>query len=327
MTRGTAPSPREGFGMEVFGNRLFVFGGYIEGKVTSDFYLLDLDSLRWSRLEGTQSIRGRQGVRLIYMDKKLFVVGGVDKTTGRTVNDAWFYDLEQRRFEPIQLAHDMLLGTGSVVLYRNDLYLMNRCDVEGDCQLNMAVLEMGIDCPSGCSGRGVCNSAGICNCSLGFEGNDCQRQNPCESDCKSHTFCFSNGHCNRDCLSGDCGAQPTKSLQCPGNCGGLSQGICLDNGRCLCNPGIGGKDCSVDVEERDIERVMGVDDEVMKNIKNKQADKGTKGAEMELPENYRKITFEMFGFKYFKQRSAMINKKNLDKYDSLRNCPDECNSR
>lgn len=327
ITRGTVPSPREDFGMEVFGNRLFVFGGYVEGKVASDMHLLELDSLRWSRLEGTHQIRGRQGVQLIYLDKKLFVLGGIDKTNGRTINDGWFYDLEQRRFESIPFAHEVMLGIAAVVLYRNDLYLMNRCDVEGDCQLDMAVLEMGIDCPSGCSGRGLCNSAGICNCSLGFEGNDCQRQNPCESDCKSHPFCFSNGHCNRDCLSGDCGPQLTKNIQCPGDCGGLARGVCLDNGRCLCNPGMGGEDCSVDVEEQDIERVMGVDDEVMRSIKDKQSGGDQKRAEMELPENYRKITFEMFGFKYFKQRSAMSNQKDLGKYDSLRNCPDECNSR
>lgn len=330
ITRGQAPSPREDFGMQRFGNRLFVFGGYKEGKAAGDLHMLDLDSLRWSLIEGPREIRGRQGVQLIYMDKKLFVVGGVDKPNGRTVNDGWVYDLAQQRFEKIPFEEEVFLGTGPVVLYRNDLYLMNRCDVEGDCHFDLAVLEMGVDCPSGCSGRGLCNSAGICNCSLGFEGNDCQNTNACESDCKSHAFCHSHGQCDRDCVSGRCGQRPAQAVKCPGDCGGLARGICLDNGKCLCNPGLGGEDCSVDVEDREAERVFGVDDEVLRSIKAERG-AGADGAETEtgtdLPENYRKLTFEMFGFKYFRQRSAMGKQRDLQKYDSLQNCPDECNSR
>jgi hypothetical protein len=328
MTQGTPPKPREDFGMTRFGNKLFIFGGYIEGKVTSDLHMLDLDSLRWSQLAGTNQIKGRQGIELIYLDKKLFIIGGIDKTRGRTINDGWFYDLEERLFSPIPFDQNIMLGTSSVVLFGNDLYLMNRCDVEGDCQYNLAVLEMGIDCPSGCSGRGVCNSAGVCNCSLGFEGNDCQQENSCESDCKNHSFCLSNGKCDKDCLSGNCGDKKLKQVNCPNNCGGLNKGICLDNGKCLCNPGMGGEDCSIDIGDQDLENIIGVGDQMLQNIKGEDMSSiESQIIEMDLPQNYRKITFEMFGFKYFKERSAISNQKNLEKYDSLQNCPDECNSR
>jgi hypothetical protein len=327
MTQGVTPAPREDFGMERFGNKLFIFGGYIEGKVTSDLHMLDLDSLRWTKIQGTSQIKGRQGIELIYLDKKLFIIGGIDKTLGRTINDGWYFDLEERLFNKIPFDQRMVLGTSSVVLFRNDLYLMNRCDVEGDCQFDLAVLEMGIDCPSGCSGRGVCNSSGICNCSLGFEGNDCQQENSCESDCKNHSFCLTNGKCDKECLSGKCGDKKIKLAKCPQNCGGLNRGICLDNGKCLCNPGMGGDDCSVDIGDQNLENMIGVGDEIMQNIKGEADSIETQIAEMDLPENYRKINFEMFGFKYFKERSAMSNQKDLDKYDSLQNCPDECNSR
>lgn len=327
MSRGSPPSPREGFGMEVFGNRLFIFGGYVEGGVTSSLFMLDLDSLSWSEIEGTERIQGRQGVDLIYIDKKLFVVGGVDKIRGRTLNDGWVYDLEEMMFKQLPLNSSNLFGKSSVVLFRNDLYLMNRCNVDGDCNLDLAVLELGIDCPSACFGRGQCNSGGVCVCSLGFEGNDCQQENPCQSECKSHEFCVSNGKCNNECFHGQCGRQKTKMAKCPNNCGGLERGICLDNGRCLCNPGIGGQDCSVNVEDEEIERVLGIDDQVIKSIEEQKRRLGEEDEDLDLPENYKKIRFEMFGFKYFKQRSAMGTKKNMGKYDSLRNCPDECNAR
>jgi hypothetical protein len=313
--------------MEVFGNRMFVFGGYIEGGVTSSLFMLDLDSLSWSEIQGTSRIQGRQDVDLVYMDKKLFFIGGLDKIRGKTINDGWMYDLEEMMFKQIPLNSQNLFGRSSIVLFRNDLYLMNRCNVDGDCQLDLAVLEMGVDCPSGCFGHGQCNSAGVCNCSLGFDGNDCEKENPCESECKIHNFCLANGRCSKECLRGECSNSKKKIIKCPNNCGGLERGICLDNGRCLCNPGIGGNDCSIDVEDEQIERLMGIDDQVIRDIEAQRKKNLDSQEEIDLPENYKKIKFEMFGFKYFKQRSAMGTSKNLEKYDSLRTCPEECNSR
>ena len=326
MTRGNPPSPREDFGLEIFGNKMFVFGGYVEGGATSELFMLDLDSLLWSQIQGSERIPSRQGVDLVYLDKKLFFVGGVDSVGGRTINDGWFYDLEEMLFKQLPLDRNLLLGKSALLLFRNDLYLMNRCSVDGDCQWNMAVLEMGVDCPSKCSNRGECNSAGICNCSFGFEGNDCQLENVCESECSSHKFCSTNEKCDQECLSGLCGKKKFKKKTCQGDCGGLERGLCLDNGKCLCNPGYGGEDCSVDVEDQMIEKMLGVGDDVMKMVERNKA-KSKKKGNFDLPESYKKITFEMFGFKFFKQRSAMGKQKELDKYDSLRNCPDECNSR
>lgn len=330
MTRGTLPSPREDFGMEIFGNKLFIFGGYSETGAMGDFFFLDLDSLLWSEISKEQTLKwpgNRQKTSLKFMNKKLYLIGGVDKKKGNTFNDIWFFDLENMNFQNL-INSKFLIGYSSSFIYHNDFYFLNRCNVIGNCQSNVAFLESNIDCPSVCSQNGLCSTSGICNCSFGYFGNDCQNENVCQTDCSSHNFCKLNDLCSKKCSKNqNCDINRNDTLNCPKNCTSLENGICLDNGKCLCNPGYGGLDCSINIGEKETEEVLGLDDEVDKEIQENIKSVKKNFTKQKIPTSYEKITFKMFGYYYFDERKIINQNINLNKYDNLNNCPQECNSR
>eukprot|EP01117_Protostelium_nocturnum_P012519 TRINITY_DN4614_c1_g1_i1.p1 TRINITY_DN4614_c1_g1~~TRINITY_DN4614_c1_g1_i1.p1 ORF type:complete len:957 (+),score=203.10 TRINITY_DN4614_c1_g1_i1:14-2884(+) len=88
-----------------------------------------------------------------------------------------------------------------------------------------------IDCPKNCSGLGICDFAtGICNCTFGRNGTDCTSYN-CQT-CDTH-FC--------DVTTGEC-----KDPSCDPQC---QRGVCV-KGKCRCDDGWTGSDCSSGIDKR-----------------------------------------------------------------------------
>lgn len=97
-------------------------------------------------------------------------------------------------------------------------------------------------CPSGCSGNGACNfRSGLCACYPGFSGDDCAKVHHCPKNCTGTDY----GVCTE---TGKCQCKPSwtgedcSQLRCKNDCSG--HGECV-HGRCRCNAGRYGDDCSV----------------------------------------------------------------------------------
>ena len=118
-------------------------------------------------------------------------------------------------------------------------------------------------CAADCSGRGVCVDApsgvATCLCAEGFEGPMCERENVCPNDCSLHGVCkrrkceCAPGYTGRSCGTQLppppdgrlAAAEPERA--CPNRCWG--RGACVADpatgaGKCACDPGFVGSDCS-----------------------------------------------------------------------------------
>lgn len=103
---------------------------------------------------------------------------------------------------------------------------------------------MDSDCPSLCTGHGVCRS-GMCLCDLEWEGLDCDTYNPsnCENNCGNAGLCrFGRCFCDPG-FTGDACQLP---MPCPDNC--LNRGVCR-HGKCFCLHNYMGETCALDSKQ------------------------------------------------------------------------------
>ena len=106
------------------------------------------------------------------------------------------------------------------------------------CQAGFSGLACNIECPSDCSGHGVCSHDGVCKCEPGFVGPDCSVRE-CLVDCSG------NGEC--DDISGQCKCTPGWGgvfCQLRTACSGHGKFV---NGKCVCDAGYGNAECSQQV--------------------------------------------------------------------------------
>eukprot|EP01006_Ploeotia_vitrea_P056350 TRINITY_DN68094_c12_g1_i1.p1 TRINITY_DN68094_c12_g1~~TRINITY_DN68094_c12_g1_i1.p1 ORF type:complete len:1074 (+),score=504.03 TRINITY_DN68094_c12_g1_i1:216-3224(+) len=109
------------------------------------------------------------------------------------------------------------------------------------------------ECPKGCSMNGVCLPSGKCECYSSFVGEACDRQLQCANNCTgSHGKCVADPE-NPSSKFGVCrcekewGGPDCNSIGCPNAC--HHHGKCIE-GKCFCDQGFSGKDCSVECKNR-----------------------------------------------------------------------------
>jgi N-acetylneuraminic acid mutarotase len=95
---GLVPAPREGHAAVEVGNKIFFFGGCVQGiRCFSDVHIFDTDSLSWSQEPFTGDApepRGGHSATLVGTD--VFVFGGANSET--TFGDVYKLDLVQRHW-------------------------------------------------------------------------------------------------------------------------------------------------------------------------------------------------------------------------------------
>lgn len=74
--------------------KLFVWGGYVKGSRSNDFWAFDVEGKKWELLDAgsTTSPPPRVGASLIHKQGKLYLFGGQDDELDKT-NEVWSYDL------------------------------------------------------------------------------------------------------------------------------------------------------------------------------------------------------------------------------------------
>ena len=97
-------------------------------------------------------------------------------------------------------------------------------------------------CPKNCNGPGKCLSKGVCECSEGWTGAQCNI-GLCQNDCAPNGKC-SGGFCS--CQDGWDGVDCKTKANCDvvNNCTNQNRGICVKTDLCKCYTGYGGLDCS-----------------------------------------------------------------------------------
>jgi hypothetical protein len=144
----------------------------------------------------------------------------------------------------------------------------DECSGHGSCALGKCFCDPGwggkgcnfkkrITCPENCNQQGLCHNDGKCYCNPGLGGRDCSTPMPCPEGCTLHGICkygrcfcqpgYSGLNCsvpiNAEARADAAIAKSKYKLAkvCPNQCS--HNGFCLE-GKCLCQPGYDGVDCS-----------------------------------------------------------------------------------
>jgi len=97
-------------------------------------------------------------------------------------------------------------------------------------------------CPNNCNGHGTCLAKGVCNCTEGWTGANCNI-GLCQNGCAPNGKC-TGGFCV--CQDGWDGVDCQTKASCASlaNCTDENHGVCVKTNVCKCYAGFGGDDCS-----------------------------------------------------------------------------------
>lgn len=143
---GLGPGRRTGHAAAVDEHgRVWVFGGYdSDGHLLNDLWILKLSAFSgsgqegfgatWSKAAPTGPVPdARLGHTMSYVDGKLVTFGGYT-ASGKTVNDAYAYDLETQRWSLLQTGGTLpgARSAHTAVRHGRDLVITGGCDVSND---------------------------------------------------------------------------------------------------------------------------------------------------------------------------------------------------
>mmetsp|Transcript_11498 Transcript_11498/g.27046 ORF Transcript_11498/g.27046 Transcript_11498/m.27046 type:complete len:370 (-) Transcript_11498:132-1241(-) len=92
---GSPPSPRPWMGMAATGSKLYIFGGWAEGRELDDLHEYDIASGRWEVLRSKNSgpgPRGREMMGMVACGGQLYIFGGYD---GTFLGDLHAFDIDK----------------------------------------------------------------------------------------------------------------------------------------------------------------------------------------------------------------------------------------
>lgn len=242
---GKLPTSRELTSMVLYNNQVYLWGGFHEGGVSDELYILDLDTIVWKvpRDDGYKP-QPRQGHVTIRLGEYMFLIGGCDFGLNVCYNDMYVLDL-------VTLWWTKLNASGQTEVYDKRerfscaslgsvIYMFGGCYMEKECYNDIRHINTGIICPKNCNRNGTCRND-VCMCNAGYTGHDCSIKTRCKDMCNYQGYCSNSGECV--CYPGYKGNICEYQVNCPGNCTSVVAGTCLPNGRCECYEGYEEPDC------------------------------------------------------------------------------------
>jgi hypothetical protein len=242
---GKLPTSRELASMVLYNNQAYLWGGFHEGGVSDELYVLDLDTIVWKvpKDDGYKP-QPRQGHVTIRLGEFIFLIGGCDFGLNVCYNDMYVLDL-------VTLWWTKLNSSGQSEVYDKRerfscaslgsvIYMFGGCYMEKECYNDITHINTGIICPRNCNRNGTCRND-VCMCNPGYTGHDCSIKTRCKDMCNYQGYCSNSGECV--CYPGYKGNICEYQVNCPGNCTSVVAGTCLPNGSCECYEGYEEPDC------------------------------------------------------------------------------------
>lgn len=197
------PYPRENFAMWVYNNtKIYVYGGYTEGRTLDDFFYFDLINFKWNSvlLEGDIP-SSREGMSYIILGNFLILHSGCDFKKKICYKETYVFSNTKNKWKKIPnngLQRGQHLS--KMIYLDKKIILFGGCELSNKCYNDLMQMDIEEPCPNNCGeneNKGICKKEG-CFCLSPFTGIGCEIKMHCKNNCNSQGVCRSNGkcHCN-----------------------------------------------------------------------------------------------------------------------------------
>jgi N-acetylneuraminic acid mutarotase len=229
-----APPPREGHVAVIVEHKMFIFGGFGDGKSYQDLHSFDMHTRGWEALtpEGNAPQERGGGAAITILGSSILLVGGCDfERKRKCYSDVHTLDvsglargtdtvipMDSNTFRwtslPVEMADSFTGREGHTLTWSNGrMFVFGGCSFARTCYndvLELAPLQNSRQAcnskdTSGmfCSGHGECLQRGVppaqpyfdCECDDGWESSDCSEQMKCPVGGEMKVICSGHGTC------------------------------------------------------------------------------------------------------------------------------------
>lgn len=108
---GEPPSPRQTFGMSLYQDKIWIYGGFTETVALNDLYSLDLNNWLWKKIAttGDKPLVLTGGIST-KVGKKLYLTGGCDKITQKCFNQTYSINFDNYKWEKYENGYYLKLN-------------------------------------------------------------------------------------------------------------------------------------------------------------------------------------------------------------------------
>jgi hypothetical protein len=132
---GPSPRPRAGHALVAIRDRVFLFGGLTEIGLSSELWILDLDSLTWSEVPTFGAVPcARKGAALVATEngRRMFLFGGSNGV--KTFNDVHVLDIDHFSWSLMGMIGDAPAGReGAAISCISPYILISGGSTTGEC--------------------------------------------------------------------------------------------------------------------------------------------------------------------------------------------------
>ena len=207
------PYPREHSAIWIYNKtKIYIYGGYTEGKTLNDTSFFDLLTLKWNLLDNVNdNPKQREGIGYFSLNDYIIIHGGYSIKEKKYYKDTFVFNNVNNKWKRIENngISNLALMQPKMIYYNNKILMFGEYK-ENDYWLYMNIND---NCVNNCGkeyNRGICRKGG-CFCFESFNGIGCELKLYCKDNCNNHGKCRANGKCI--CNDGYIGNHCEKKLQ------------------------------------------------------------------------------------------------------------------